>query len=93
MLQYVCKDCGIVDESKTEIIPALPVEDDGMLGDVNDDGTIDSLDYLLLKRACVGTYAFSDYQFKRGDIDKNGELNSLDYLLLKRICLGTYKVV
>lgn len=56
-------------------------------GDLNGDGSIDSLDYMLLKRGIIGTSALSDIQIKAGTLSGD-ELSSLDYLRLKRYILG-----
>lgn len=61
-------------------------------GDLNDDGEITSLDYLLVKRACFGTYELSDVELARADINRDGSADSSDYLLVKRIAFGTYTV-
>ncbi len=63
---------------------------DYLVGDVNVDGKVDSLDYLFVKRYCLGTYDLSGDQFDRADINKNENVDSVDYLLVKRMVLGTY---
>ena len=63
-----------------------------LLGDVNLNGEIDSLDYILLKRAYFGTFMLNEQQSKNGDINRNGAIDSLDYILLKRAYFGTYKI-
>ena len=86
---YKCSVCGDVD--KTEVIPALPDEDnDWMLGDVNMNDKIDMTDYILLKRAYFGTYDLNEEQEKRGDCNQNGKIDMTDYILLKRAYFGTY---
>ena len=62
------------------------------LGDVNENGEIDSLDYILLKRAFFNTFKLNEQQTLNGDINGNGEIDSLDYILLKRAYFGTYKI-
>lgn len=64
----------------------------GLLGDINGNGKIDSVDYLLLKRYVLGTYKFTDRQKAVADINGKGGINSVDYMLLKRCVLGTYKI-
>ncbi len=59
-------------------------------GDVNDDGKVDSVDYLLLKRYCFNSYTLSVEEKTRGDLDGNGIINSVDYVLVRRIAFGTY---
>ncbi len=65
-------------------------ETDVLLGDVNGNSKIDTADYIILKRACLGTYTLNDSQSKAGDINKNGKIDTADYIILKRVCLGTY---
>ncbi len=79
-----CKNCGAV--SKYEDISMV----DFMLGDVNDSGDIDSMDYVLVKRAYFGTFTFNDQQLKRGDVNKSGDIDSMDYVLIKRAYFGTF---
>jgi hypothetical protein len=63
-----------------------------ILGDVNNDAVVDSLDYILVKRACYKTYLLSIEEKQRADVDKNAKINAVDYLLIKRITFGTYAV-
>ncbi|MFZ5987066.1 MAG: glycoside hydrolase family 9 protein [Bacillota bacterium] len=60
-------------------------------GDLNNDGNIDSTDYVLLRRYILGiikTFAVPE----AADLDGNGGINSTDYTLLKRYILGIIKV-
>ena len=61
-------------------------------GDVNGNGEIDSMDYVLTKRAYFGTYKLSAEQFEAADISGNGKIESMDYVYLKRMYFGTYEV-
>lgn len=64
---------------------------DGFLcGDVNGDGKANALDYLLLKRAVLGTYNLTEAGGKAADVNGDGKINAVDYMLLKRHVLGTY---
>lgn len=60
------------------------------IGDVDGDGDVDALDYILIKRAVMGTFTMTEEQGERADIDHDGEITSLDYILAKRIVFGTY---
>lgn len=62
-----------------------------LLGDVNADGTVDQVDYLLVRRSCFNTYALSEAETMRADVNADGEIDQLDYLCIKRISFGTYK--
>ena len=58
------------------------------IGDINSNGDIDSMDYVLLKRTYFGTYNLSDISI--GDINGNGDIDSMDYVYLRRAYFGTY---
>lgn len=64
--------------------------DEDLYGDINSDYQVNAVDYMLLKRAVLGTYALSsDEQKRAADIDQDGEVTAFDYLLLKRSVIGT----
>lgn len=60
------------------------------LGDINNNGKIDALDYILLKRAYFGTYHLNDVQELCGDCNQNEKIDAFDYILLKRAYIGTF---
>ena len=60
------------------------------LGDLDDNGNINPFDYVILKRAYMGTYQLNDVQTLCGDCNKNGTINAMDFVLLKRVYLGTF---
>ncbi len=68
------------------------VEPEYIAGDVNNDGSVDSADYLLVMRACFNSYTLSDDEFIRANVDGNTDVNSVDYVLIKRIAFGSYSV-
>jgi len=57
-------------------------------GDVNNNGLIDKLDYVIIKRYCFGTYRLTENELKRADMNGDGCVDKKDYLLCKRKCLG-----
>ncbi|TYQ15848.1 UNVERIFIED_CONTAM: C1A family cysteine protease [Acetivibrio alkalicellulosi] len=59
-------------------------------GDVNGDGFINSIDYVLVKRYILGIIDKfpSKYGTLAADVDKNGSINSTDCVLIKRYILG-----
>ena len=81
--KHICKTCGYVDD--TETIPAK-----GLKGDINENGYIDTMDYIFLKRAYFGTYVLKKPAV--GDINNNGGIDSMDYVFLKRAYFGTYTI-
>ena len=100
--EIACNDPNCDDYSGSVITEPHSLNADGnclicgyvtaMLGDVNDDKKVDSVDYLLVKRACFKTYELDASQFVRADVNGDEKLDSTDYLLVKRIAFGTYKV-
>jgi len=61
-------------------------------GDVNGDGEVDSIDYLLMKRAIIGSATLEEAYLLAASIQGEEELSSLDYLLVKRHCIGSYNL-
>lgn len=64
----------------------------GQRGDINGDGKITAVDYMLLKRHILRTYALTADQLNRADINTDGKISAPDYMLLKRHVLGTYVI-
>ena len=83
--QKCCVTCGMVVE--TETVPKLGF----LIGDVNMNNKIDSMDYVLAKRYYFGNYNFTETQKVITDVDKNNKIDSMDYVLIKRMYFGTYK--
>ena len=61
-----------------------------LYGDVNNDGSVNSTDYALLKRYILGTGTISDLTV--ADVNGDGAVNSTDYALIKRYILGSISV-
>lgn len=62
--------------------------DERLYGDVNLDWEVNEVDYMLVKRAVLGTFSISKDNFRQIDIDQNDEIDVTDYLLIKRSILG-----
>lgn len=62
------------------------------LGDVNNDGTINQYDYLLVKRHHFETRVLTSDEALRADVNKDGNVNQYDYLLIARHYFGTYVI-
>ncbi len=63
--------------------PAEPFEQ----GDVNGDGEVDAVDYIMLRKTILGTYDASEEENARMDLNGDGEVDSIDYILLKKLVL------
>ena len=84
---------GIKSKEEPPIDPEEPpVDDEGTLGDVNADGSIDQFDYILVKRHYFGTRDLTGLEMARADVNHDGEVNQFDYILIKRHYFGSYKI-
>ncbi|EGD47503.1 glycoside hydrolase family 9 [Ruminiclostridium papyrosolvens DSM 2782] len=59
------------------------------LGDVDGSGTIDSIDFALMKKHILGSTQLDSESKIRADVNKDNEVNSIDLALLKKYLLGT----
>lgn len=62
------------------------------LGDLDGNGVINGLDYMMLKRCVLKTVELTPAQKIVGDINKDGDLTAIDYMYLKRHVLGTISI-
>ncbi len=62
-------------------------------GDINGNGSLDTMDYFMLKRGYFGIYALTDEQLSRGDINGNDTLDTMDYSLIKRAYFDLYEII
>ena len=56
-----------------------------VIGDINNDGKVETADIVLLKKYLLKQDELVDY--KAGDLDKDGKINVFDFIILKRIIL------
>ncbi|MBE6588294.1 MAG: hypothetical protein E7647_07775 [Ruminococcaceae bacterium] len=60
-----------------------------ILGDVNGDGSINSMDSNTLRRILAGVLTPTDINIAGGDLDKDGTISSVDSNLLRRLIAGS----
>ncbi|RCX17925.1 pectate lyase [Anaerobacterium chartisolvens] len=73
------------EEPEEPIDPEEPAE--VAAGDVNGDGSINSLDCAMMKMYLIGAISSFPYP-QAADVDKSGSVNSLDYLYMQKYVLG-----
>ncbi|PKM62995.1 MAG: hypothetical protein CVU97_02625 [Firmicutes bacterium HGW-Firmicutes-21] len=61
-------------------------------GDINGDGLVNAKDYLIVKRAYLGSFELSDIQLKSACFENTPAPTTKDYLKIKRHFLGTYNI-
>lgn len=62
-------------------------------GDINGNGTVDSTDYLLVKRYFLGTTTLEGTYLKAAFASGGSNISVTDYIMIKRQYLGTYKII
>ncbi len=85
-----CTVCNHLLDS--QILPAIEDPHNTVYGDIDGDKTVGTVDYMLVKRYCFGTYDFDETQKKRADLNNSGTVDATDYVLVKRIAFGAYMV-
>ena len=77
--QVTVKDMQVVDGFSAEL---------AVLGDVNMDGVVNTLDIVRIKSSLVGYMPLNDYESKLADLDGNGTVNALDIVKIKAKLIG-----
>lgn len=64
--------------------------DERLYGDINLDWKLDATDYMMVKRAVLGTYSIIvEQEVQAADVNQNGVIDAMDYVIIKRAILGT----
>lgn len=63
-----------------------------VMGDINGDGELTQLDYILIKRAYLGTFRVSSLAKAAADVAEGEELRPINYIKVKRAYFGTYDI-
>jgi hypothetical protein len=71
------------DDSSEEPSPEL------VRGDVDGDGMVSTVDYILVKRHYMNNFVLLGDQLAAADLDKDGSISTADYVIVKRIYMGT----
>lgn len=60
------------------------------LGDINGDGYVTEIDYMLLKRYVLGTYTLNENALQAADVNGDAQTDAIDYMLVYRFVLKTF---
>lgn len=63
-----------------------------VMGDIDGDGDLSSMDYVLVKRGVLGTYDLNPAQMRAADVGVGEELRAINYIKVKRAYFGTYDI-
>ena len=64
-------------------------EPNAVLGDVDGNGEVQVIDYIMVKRHVMRTYVLIGDQLDAADVDDDGRISANDYIVIKRIYMGT----
>ncbi len=62
------------------------------VGDVNNDGVINSADLLMVRQYLIGNRTLEGNRFKAADVNGDNKINSSDLLRIRQHLIGTYKI-
>lgn len=80
---------GKCERCDAQIETVIPVLERWKRGDVNNDGKVNALDSLILKKLIVGTFESRSPQAEdAADVNGDGKINALDSYILKMIIVG-----
>lgn len=61
-------------------------------GDVNNDGAINSTDFMQVRRYYLGLYEMTETQKLAADVNEDSKINSTDFMQIRRHFLGLYNI-
>lgn len=85
----IYSDDQVIDCSKATLKFKVSTASTPSLGDVNGDGSINSVDALHVLQHSVGSKTLTDEQKKRADVTKDGNVNSQDALKILQYSVGS----
>ncbi|PYG85623.1 dockerin type I repeat protein [Ruminiclostridium sufflavum DSM 19573] len=67
---------------------AAAIGSDFKPGDVDNSGSIDAIDFAIMKKYLLGAVELDSQSFIRADVNKDNAVNAIDYALMKKYLLG-----
>ncbi len=58
------------------------------IGDVNSDGKVGTIDYILIRKYILGTTTLNDNQKKEADVNGDNKINTMDYIAIRKAILN-----
>lgn len=78
-------DCFMIDNVQ---VPEAEVEPTDVIGDVNNNGSVDTADALMALRYVMGLIELTDAELAQAEVDGDGEATIVDSLLILRRAMG-----
>ena len=63
-----------------------------VMGDIDGDGKLTPVDYVIIKRAYSGTYTVNSLALAAAEVDDGEKLRPIHYIKVKRAYFGTYDI-
>ena len=75
-----------LDVGENDIVASnyLPTSQTLLSGDISDNGKIDTMDYILLRKYLLKSITLNGNQLFRADVNLDGGISSLDYILIRK---------
>ena len=64
-----------------------PTMNNDLLGDLDISGSVDALDYAIMKQYLLGMIEFDSETYRRADLNEDGEVDAIDLSLIKKLLL------
>ncbi len=71
---------------------AAVIESGSKVGDIDNSGSIDAIDFAILKKYLLGSAELDPDSLIRADVNNDKAVNAIDYAILKKYLLGTISV-
>ena len=63
-----------------------------VMGDIDGDGNLGSMDYLAVKRAVLGQYNLTATAMRAAEVMEGDDIRAMNYIKVKRAYFGTYDI-
>ena len=90
------KESGIVctgDKVKVTVDTDVKEYEIVIYGDINGDGSIDSIDFATLKKNLLNQLTLSGFKQEASDVNKDGFIDSIDFAIIKKYLLGNSSII
>lgn len=81
-------DSVLVENTETVLYAKMTPEYTYKRGDLNNDGKVNSMDSLMMKKIMIGTLFEHQYIFENADLDESETMSGRDAILLRKILIG-----
>lgn len=78
----------VIGTRKLQNISLLLGDTNNLAGDINGDGKVSSIDYILVRKHIMGQSLLTGNDKKKADVNNDGKVSSIDYVKIKKMILN-----